>query len=40
MAIYGKLQTTSRGEAVERAIDLGLLEPFHGLALPQPKALD
>ena len=33
MSIYGKLQASSRGEAVERAIDLGLLEPFHGLRL-------
>jgi LuxR family maltose regulon positive regulatory protein len=40
MAIYGKLQTTSRGEAVERAIDLGLLEPFHGLMPPQPRTSD
>jgi LuxR family maltose regulon positive regulatory protein len=31
MSIYGKLQASSRGEAVERAIELGLLEPFHGL---------
>ena len=33
MSIYGKLQVSSRGEAVERAIELGLLEPFHGLGL-------
>jgi LuxR family maltose regulon positive regulatory protein len=33
MSIYGKLQASSRGEAVERAIELGLLEPFHGLRL-------
>ena len=33
MSIYGKLQASSRGEAVERAIELGLLEPFHGLEL-------
>lgn len=33
MSIYGKLQASSRGEAVERAIELGLLEPFHGLGL-------
>jgi len=33
MSIYGKLQASSRGEAVERAIELGLLEPFYGLDL-------
>jgi LuxR family maltose regulon positive regulatory protein len=33
MSIYGKLQASSRGEAVERAIELGLLEPFPGLGL-------
>ena len=33
MSIYGKLQASSRGEAVERAIEIGLLEPFHGLRL-------
>ena len=26
--IYGKLQASSRGEAVERAVELGLLESF------------
>lgn len=31
MAIYGKLQASSRGETVERAVELGLLEPFPGL---------
>lgn len=31
MSIYGKLEASSRGEAVERAIELGLLEPFYGL---------
>ncbi len=33
MSIYGKVQATSRGNAVERAIELGLLEPFYGLPL-------
>ena len=28
MSIYGKLQVSSRGEAVERSVELGLLEPF------------
>ena len=28
MAIYGKLDATSRGEAVDHAVDAGLLEPF------------
>jgi LuxR family maltose regulon positive regulatory protein len=31
MSIYGKLWASSRGEAVERAVDLGLLEPYPGL---------
>ncbi len=33
VAIYGKLGVSSRGEAVERAIEIGLLEPFPGLRL-------
>ena len=37
MAIYGKLQVSSRGEAVERAVELGLLEPFPGLE-PTPRS--
>ncbi len=35
MAIYGKLDATSRSEAVERAVDAGLLEAF---ALPAQRA--
>ena len=31
MSIYGKLQASSRGEAVERAVELGLVEPYPGL---------
>ena len=33
ISIYGKLQASSRGEAIERAIEIGLLEPFPGLPL-------
>jgi len=32
VSIYGKLWASSRGEAVERAVQLGLLEPYPGLA--------
>jgi LuxR family maltose regulon positive regulatory protein len=35
ISIYGKLEASSRSEAVERAIELGLLEPFPTLA-PRP----
>jgi LuxR family maltose regulon positive regulatory protein len=31
MSIYGKLWASSRGEAVERAVELGLLEAYPGL---------
>jgi len=30
ISIYGKLVSSSRSEAVQRAIELGLLEPFSG----------
>jgi LuxR family maltose regulon positive regulatory protein len=37
MSIYGKVWATSRGEAVEQAVALGLLEPYPGLE-PAPNA--
>ncbi len=33
VSIYAKLAVTSRSEAVEKAVELGLLEPFPGLRL-------
>ncbi len=35
MSIYGKLWVSSRGEAVERAVELGLLEPYPMLGQPR-----
>jgi LuxR family maltose regulon positive regulatory protein len=40
MSLYGKLQASSRSEAVERAVEFGLLEPFPGLAPAGRRAPD
>jgi LuxR family maltose regulon positive regulatory protein len=34
MAVYAKLQASSRSQAVERAVELGMIEPFPGLPVP------
>ena len=40
VSIYGKFGVSSRGEAVDRAIEIGLLEPFPGLRLTVRPATD
>jgi LuxR family maltose regulon positive regulatory protein len=40
VSIYSKLGVSSRGEAIERAIEIGLLEPFPGLRLTARTAAD
>ncbi len=38
ISIYGKLDASTRSEAIERAIELGLLEPFPGVPRRRPEA--
>ncbi len=40
VSIYGKLGVSSRGEAVDRAIEIGLLEPFSGLRFAERSRTD
>jgi LuxR family maltose regulon positive regulatory protein len=40
VSIYGKLGASSRGEAVDLAIEVGLLEPFPGLQLTGRRLAD
>jgi hypothetical protein len=40
VSIYGKLDVSSRSEAMDRAIAIGLLEPFPGLGLAGRAAED
>ncbi|HYO43848.1 MAG TPA: LuxR C-terminal-related transcriptional regulator [Candidatus Limnocylindrales bacterium] len=38
MSIYGKLLASSRSQAVDQAVKLGLLEPFPGLMVREPQS--
>jgi LuxR family maltose regulon positive regulatory protein len=40
VSTYGKLGVSNRGEAVERSIEIGLLEPFPGLRLSASASSD